>query len=99
MAFDLNTEKPLMYRALIAALTTNNLRDQFYNADLGNEVYIHGSRGEPATAPKNDSPDKNTLFNILQSLTAEIPEYATPPVRTWQDFCALAVQTYEQYKD
>ncbi len=92
MAFDLNREKMLIYTALIWATRTANLRDAFYNDDPGDLVYAFGAEGTVPPQPINDTPERNALFQMLQSLTNDLGDRATTPIRTWQDFCKLALE-------
>lgn len=98
------SEKQLIYRGLLA-LVTSNSGYGFCNNDQGHLAYAIGRNGTFDYKQWGDSPEQNRLFAMMHSLSvelstaeidggAEIPDY----VFCWADFCTLAYTAYEQAK-
>jgi len=96
------SEKQLLYRGLLALVNANSGYG-FINHDQGHPAYVAGRSGDVDADQWGDSPERNTLFRLMHTLsmdlsaaeldrTAEIADY----VFCWADFCTLAYGAYER---
>jgi hypothetical protein len=98
------SEKQLLYRGLLS-LVTSNSGYGFCNNDQGHPAYAFGRSGQVDYKQWGDSPERNSLFKMMHTLsvelsaaeidsTAEVSDY----IFSWSDFCSLAFNAYEQAK-
>jgi hypothetical protein len=88
----------IVYDALIHAIRTNS-GIGFHNADQGHPAYLLGCEGKSDYHELGDSPEENKLYQLLIGLSESLGDSAQPPIRTWQDFCRLAVDSYKRSKE
>ena len=84
-------EKYLIFRALVRTIKTNS-GDGFLNSDQGHPAYVLGAQDKVDAVMGGDSPEKNTLFKLLESFDQTYHGVVpNPDLSTWQKFCAFAV--------
>jgi hypothetical protein len=94
------SQKQLLYKGLLALVKSNSGRG-FANGDQGHPAYAIGRGGTFDYDKWGDSPDRNEMFQMMQSLSgdlcvgeidgsSEIGEY----VHAWCDFCEIAYNAY-----
>lgn len=94
------SESRMLYQGLYS-LVKSNSGIGFCNCDQGHPAYAVGRNGKVDYAMFGDSPEHNTLFKMMHSLSSilseieldgksEIPEY----VYTWSNFCDIAYGSY-----
>ena len=91
-----DTEKYLIYTALVRAIETNSGLG-FHNSDQGHPAYRAGAKdGDEVDPIWGDSPEKNELFKLLLSFETLHKGETGPDLSTWQKFCAFAVDAYDR---
>ncbi len=97
-------EKQLLYRGLLS-LVQSNSGFGFCNNDQGHPAYAIGRDGKFDYDQWGDSPDRNTLFKLMHTLSVELSEAEIDSsseigdyVFSWADFCILAYSAYERAK-
>ncbi len=95
-------EKQLLYQGLLALVKSNSGLG-FANSDQGHPAYAIGREGKFDFWMWGDSPEHNSLFKLMHSLSVElcIAEIDGKPeisdyVFSWSDFCHLAFEAYEK---
>ena len=89
----------LIYQGL-KALIESGSGYGFHNHDMGHSVYMLGSQREKIT--DSDSPEKNTLFQMLSELTKELKKIGDVGYNwfydfsDWQKFCQFAINIYDK---
>ena len=99
-------QKELIYLGLLQLVKNNTGIGFLNNADQGHPTYVLGAKGEDPIAGHNDSSGKSKLFQMLQSLSQDLvkngcdtAEVINNQIETWQDFCKLAVDSYNQHRE
>jgi hypothetical protein len=88
-------ERVIVYKSLIHAINTNS-GIGFVNKDQGHPAYRMGAVGEIDYSAWGDSPQENTMFDLVSTLSAVLGNSEEPRIETWEEFCILAVQSYEK---
>jgi hypothetical protein len=98
------SEKQMVYLGLLS-LVKSNSGVGFANRDQGHPAYVVGRNGTHDYAQWGDSPERNTLFKMMHSLSVELSEAEidgsseiSEYVFSWADFCALAYEAYLEAK-
>jgi len=84
-----------LYQALIHAISTNS-GIGFHNHDQGHPAYCMGASGKIDPQTWGDSPEENEYFQMVLALSTKLGETATPQIKSWEDFCTLAVESYRR---
>jgi hypothetical protein len=88
-------ERVIVFKSLIHAIKTNS-GIGFHNNDQGHPAYRMGIIGEIDLKTWGDSPEQNTMFQLLSTLSAVLGESERPRIESWEEFCGFAVDSYDQ---
>jgi len=98
-------EKQYIYQGL-KSLVESGEGTGFHNDDLGHPVYVVGAKELDDSAwVYADSPDKNTLFKMLSTLSKELKQAEEfryiwwYDFSEWKDFCKFALDIYNKKKN
>jgi hypothetical protein len=98
-------EKQLLYQGLVC-LVRNNTGYGFVNNDQRHPAYEIGRKGDYDYENWGDSPEDNSLFKMMHTLSvslskAEIDESSEIQdyIFCWADFCSMAYEAYEKSKE
>jgi len=98
MFSDLNVfQQLILYKALVYAVTTNS-GIGFHNSDQGHPAYRRGRSGDVDFNTWGDSPQNNELFQMVAALSSLLGQSAQPSIKTWEEFCVLATDSYQAAK-
>jgi hypothetical protein len=92
-----------IYRGLLRLVKTNTGIGFLNNADQGHPTYVLGAQGKPGICENDDNPEKNTLYKMMRELSETLKhdecdtlEVCENYVFSWQDFCKMATEGYQQ---
>lgn len=92
------SERYVLYTALLRMVKAND-GTGFHNNDQGHPAYRAGESGKHDYDALGDSPERNTLFQMMRALSESLVDCgdfrASDFVTDWASFCRLAVAAYE----
>lgn len=75
----------------------------FWNSDMGHPAYRmgakHGAEEKIENPEWGDSPENSSLYQLIKSLHVEMLKRnleINNPIKSWRDFCILAIKVYEE---
>ena len=97
-------ERQMIYLGLVA-LVKGNSGIGFCNTDQGHPAYAIGRSGTFDYGQWGDSPEHNTLFKMMHTLSVSLSEADLDSssevgdyIFCWADFCSMAYAAYEKSK-
>ena len=95
------SERYVLFTALLKMVKSAD-GTGFHNHDQGHPAYVAGRSGKHDFAALGDSPERNSLFQMMQALSESLSgctDFAhTDFVTDWAAFCRLATDAYEKKK-